>query len=57
MGAAGRYGPEALQIAMTVKLVRALWIIPVSLPAAVFFNRKGRAAAGDRVRIRIPYFS
>jgi uncharacterized integral membrane protein (TIGR00698 family) len=56
VGAAGRYGPEALQIATTVKLARALWIIPVSLLAAVFFNRKGRAAAGERVKVKIPYF-
>jgi len=41
VGAAGRYGPEALQIATTVKLARALWIIPVSLLAALFF-RGGR---------------
>lgn len=39
VGAAGRYGPEALQIATTVKLARALWIIPVSLGAAFFFRR------------------
>lgn len=56
VGAAGHYGPEALQIATTVKLARALWIIPVSLAAAIFFNRKGRPAEGNRVRIRIPYF-
>src|SRR6201996_3265434 len=45
VGAAGRYGPEALQIATTVKLARALWIIPVSLLAAVVF-RGGRGGAG-----------
>jgi uncharacterized integral membrane protein (TIGR00698 family) len=46
VGAAGRYGPEALQIATTVKLARALWIIPVSLLAAVFLR-------GDRGRVGI----
>jgi uncharacterized integral membrane protein (TIGR00698 family) len=56
VGAAGHYGPTALQIATTVKLARALWIIPVSLLAALFFNRKGRAGTGDRFKIRIPYF-
>ncbi|HEV3413569.1 MAG TPA: putative sulfate exporter family transporter [Puia sp.] len=56
VGAASRYGPEALQIATTVKLARALWIIPVSLLAAVFFNRRGTAGRGDRVKVRIPYF-
>jgi uncharacterized membrane protein YadS len=43
VGAAGKYGPEALQIATTVKLARALWIIPVSLLAAFFF-RPGQPA-------------
>jgi uncharacterized membrane protein YadS len=38
VGAAGHYGPEALQIATTVKLARALWIIPVSLLAAFAFR-------------------
>ncbi|HEY4060556.1 MAG TPA: putative sulfate exporter family transporter [Puia sp.] len=38
VGAAGKYGPEALQIATTVKLARALWIIPVSLLTAFFFR-------------------
>ncbi len=45
VGAAGKYGPEALQIATTVKLARALWIIPVSLLAAVFFQGRGRKAS------------
>lgn len=62
VGAASRYGPEALQVATTVKLTRALWIIPVSLLAAVVFNRRGaagggdRAKDGDRAKVRIPYF-
>lgn len=63
VGAAGRYGPEALQIATTVKLARALWIIPVSLGAAVFFRRRtagaeSSRAGGDsaRAKIKIPWF-
>ena len=70
VGAAGRYGPEALQIATTVKLARALWIIPVSLLAAIVFRPRG--AGGDartqpgvqagppvrepRAKIGIPWF-
>jgi uncharacterized integral membrane protein (TIGR00698 family) len=54
VGAAGRYGPEALQIATTVKLARALWIIPVSLLAAFFF--RGGGSGSQRVRITIPWF-
>ena len=62
VGAAGRYGPEALQIATTVKLARALWIIPVSLLAALFFRKGGEAggrhgqAGVTRAKIKIPYF-
>lgn len=48
VGAAARYGAVALAIATTVKLARALWIIPVSLGAAVV--RRSRA------RIHIPWF-
>ena len=47
VGAAGRYGPEALQIATTVKLARALWIIPVSLVAAFVFRGPKRGAVQD----------
>src|SRR5260221_3742339 len=58
VGAAGRYGPEALQIATTVKLARALWIIPVSLLAAVFFRSRaaGNVGQGGRAKIKIPWF-
>ena len=60
VGAAGRYGPEALQIATTVKLARALWIIPVSLLAALFFRGQGGGdgteASAGRAKIRIPWF-
>jgi uncharacterized membrane protein YadS len=34
VGAASKFGTEALQIATTVKLARALWIIPVALITA-----------------------
>ncbi|MBD0403554.1 putative sulfate exporter family transporter [Flammeovirga sp. EKP202] len=40
VGAAAKYGEEALQIATTVKLTRALWIVPISLIAA--FSQKGK---------------
>jgi uncharacterized integral membrane protein (TIGR00698 family) len=49
VGAAAKYGPEALQVATTVKLARALWIIPVSLLAAMAFRR-------GRVKVKVPYF-
>jgi uncharacterized integral membrane protein (TIGR00698 family) len=49
VGAANKYGAEALQVATTVKLARALWIIPVALLTTVFFK-------SGKQKIKIPYF-
>ena len=49
VGAAAAYGTQALQVATTVKLARALWIIPVAIGTAMIFKQKG-------VKITIPYF-
>ena len=49
VGAAGKYGPHALEVATTVKLARALWIIPVSIASAFVFKNKSK-------KITIPYF-
>lgn len=42
VGAAASYGAEALQIATTVKLARALWIVPLTIGTALAFHRKSR---------------
>lgn len=42
VGAATQYGTEALKVATTVKLARALWIIPLALFSALIFKGKGR---------------
>ncbi|MEW5844355.1 MAG: putative sulfate exporter family transporter [Bacteroidota bacterium] len=49
VGAASTYGQEALQTATTVKLARALWIIPVALLTALAFKSKNR-------KIKLPWF-
>jgi len=49
VGTASKYGAVALQTATTVKLARALWIIPVAFITAFLFKT-------DRKNIRIPYF-
>lgn len=49
VGAANKYGPEALSIATTVKLARALWIIPIALVTTIAFKNKSS-------KIKIPYF-
>lgn len=49
VGAAAKYGQESLVIATTVKLVRALWIIPLALLASWIFQSQTN-------RIKLPYF-
>src|SRR5690554_700133 len=49
VGAAYTFGDEALKVATTVKLARALWIIPLSLLSVFLFKGRGR-------NINIPYF-
>jgi uncharacterized integral membrane protein (TIGR00698 family) len=48
VGAAARYGPVALVVGTTVKLTRALWIVPVAIGAAALKRSKSR--------IRWPWF-
>ena len=49
VGAANKYGAEALQVATTVKLARALWIIPVALVTSFFFK-------SGKGKIKFPFF-
>jgi uncharacterized integral membrane protein (TIGR00698 family) len=53
VGAAAAYGAEALQVATTVKLTRALWIVPLTLGTAWAFRRRTSPGAG---RVVIPWF-
>lgn len=49
VGAASKYGAEALEVATTVKLARALWIIPLSFISVALFKNK-------ESKIQIPWF-
>lgn len=49
VGAAGKFGAHALEVATTVKLVRALWIIPVTIGTSLAFKNKTG-------KVKIPYF-
>jgi uncharacterized membrane protein YadS len=40
VGAASKYGSQALEIATTVKLARALWIIPIAFLSTFLFKTK-----------------
>lgn len=50
VGAGATYGEKALQIATTIKLIRALWIIPLSI--AIAFAQKGK----NTNKIKFPLF-
>lgn len=49
VGAAAKFGEEALQVATTVKLARALWIAPIAMLTSWFFAEKS-------ARFYIPLF-
>ncbi len=49
VGAALAYGQQALRVAITVKLARTLWIIPVSVLSMLFFKTKDG-------KVKIPWF-
>lgn len=49
VGAASKYGAQALEVATTVKLARALWIIPLSFFSVMVFKNK-------ETKIKIPWF-
>ena len=48
VGAAAKYGSVALGVATTVKLTRALWIVPVTLAVAALNKHKAR--------VQVPWF-
>ena len=54
-GAAMTHGHEALVTATTVKLARALWIVPVALALGAWF-RRGTGDAPARGRLPVPWF-
>lgn len=49
VGAGAAYGEEALQVATTIKLTRALWIIPLAIATSFIFKSEGK-------KISIPWF-
>lgn len=49
VGAGAAYGEEALKVATTIKLTRALWIIPLAIVTSFIFKGSGK-------KISIPWF-
>lgn len=60
VGASAAYGSQALVIGTTVKLTRALWIVPVSLLTAAFVARSENKNHGEQSqphgKIKMPWF-
>ncbi len=52
VGAGAAYGKEALEVATTVKLTRALWIIPLTIVLSI----AGRGKGTNKRRVNIPWF-
>jgi uncharacterized integral membrane protein (TIGR00698 family) len=60
VGAAAKYGEQALAVGTAVKLARALWIVPLALVTATFM-RVGRGSGSDTPghkapRVAVPWF-
>lgn len=58
VGASRKYGEEALKIATSIKLTRALWIIPLVLVLALIKKKpsNARSSGEKKKRIFIPWF-
>jgi uncharacterized integral membrane protein (TIGR00698 family) len=58
VGAAAKYGPQALVIGTTVKLARALWIVPLALVTAAIMRRRStdESKVRSESRIQFPWF-
>jgi uncharacterized integral membrane protein (TIGR00698 family) len=60
VGAAAKYGPQALVVGTTVKLARALWIVPLALITATMKRRRSKDGAESNARgeskLQFPWF-
>jgi uncharacterized integral membrane protein (TIGR00698 family) len=50
VGAAAKYGPQALVVGTTVKLARALWIVPLALATAAIKGGKSKIDGASKLR-------
>jgi len=63
VGASSKYGAQALAIGTTVKLARALWIVPLAFATAAWMGRQRRKTASEpnetatsRPGVKLPWF-
>ena len=55
VGATMQYGPEALEVGTTIKLARALWIIPLTMGLGLYMRRV-KASSGITKPTKYPWF-
>jgi len=55
VGASFQYGPVAMEVGTTVKLARALWIVPVTLLLSCFVAGAGENGK-QKIQLKIPWF-
>lgn len=56
VGAASAYGPDALAVATTVKLARALWIVPLAFALGAVASRGRPPGEEAAARPKLPWF-
>jgi uncharacterized integral membrane protein (TIGR00698 family) len=56
VGATARYGAQALMVGTTIKLARALWIVPVALGMALVNKNNGKDDGKTKTPIKWPWF-
>lgn len=57
VGATLQYGAESLQVGTTIKLARALWIVPVALAVGVWHTRTHQTDTGaPKTKAKRPWF-
>ena len=55
VGATLQYGSEALEVGTTVKLARALWIVPVTIFISCFIAGREEGEK-SRIKVKVPWF-
>ncbi|MBF0207813.1 MAG: putative sulfate exporter family transporter [Oligoflexia bacterium] len=56
VGATLHYGPQALEVGTTVKLARALWIIPVAMLIGIVRSRNQKSSVAENQKGKRPWF-
>lgn len=56
VGSALRYGPEALEVGTTVKLARALWILPLTFFLGAVYSRRTETTDPTPAKVKKPWF-